>query len=382
MRILHVSEPTSEGTAHVIANLVAAGAGDGDEVVVACPSAGPLREWVERSGGGWRPLEISRRTPWGWRRAVDDLSTLFDAFDVIVLHSSLAGALGRIAARRAQTYGRTIFVPHGWSWYSGGATLQTLYRVFERWASPRGYAIVVVGPSELSEGRRVLGGKAPLRLIPNGISCDEGTGQSPGRQPGTVLCLGRLTRQKGQDLLISAVATGRIVGSVQLAGDGPAEGDLKRQAAELGVSDSIEFLGFRSDPIALFRRAEVVVVPSRWEGLSVALLEAMASRCAIVATGAGASGILSAETAIVIDDGESDAETALNLAEAVGRLQASPELRERLGAAAQAHVRAEHSLEVSLARHRSLWREVEAQAGPRARRTGEAAGTLRGEDAV
>lgn len=92
------------------------------------------------------------------------------------------------------------------------------------------------------------------------------------------LNVARLSRQKGIDLLIRAVATARTdlpPITVTLVGSGPDEPELRRLAADLAVDDVVEFAGYTADPSERFRAADCFVLPSRWEGFPLVLLEAL-----------------------------------------------------------------------------------------------------------
>jgi len=102
-------------------------------------------------------------------------------------------------------------------------------------------------------------------------------------------CVGRLDPEKGQDLLIEACAKldKKLDWILLLAGTGSCEVQLQRQAERLGIADRVRFLGF-TDTIPQFLAAlDLLVLPSRTEGTPLALLEAMAARCAIVAAAVG-----------------------------------------------------------------------------------------------
>jgi glycosyltransferase involved in cell wall biosynthesis len=105
-----------------------------------------------------------------------------------------------------------------------------------------------------------------------------------------ILCVARLEYSKGIDVLLHA--WGRLQRTIAqqpqptlwVVGDGILKAQLERIAAELHVADSIKFLGTRKDVLALLQKAEVFVLPSRWEGMPNALLEAMACGLPCVAT--------------------------------------------------------------------------------------------------
>ncbi len=97
----------------------------------------------------------------------------------------------------------------------------------------------------------------------------------------------RMDKQKGLDSLLRAFDRVKKVHSgarLRMVGDGPERPYLEALALELGVRSSCEFPGFLSDPLAAIENGDVYVLPSRWEGLPNALLEAIAVGLPVVAT--------------------------------------------------------------------------------------------------
>jgi glycosyltransferase involved in cell wall biosynthesis len=99
----------------------------------------------------------------------------------------------------------------------------------------------------------------------------------PPRRP-FIVTAGRLTRQKGQDMLIAAFAASAAARDLDLVilGEGPLEAELRAQAAALGVGDRVLFPGFQANPWAWFAHARLFVLASRWEGFGNVITEAMA----------------------------------------------------------------------------------------------------------
>ncbi|MCO8122466.1 glycosyltransferase [Stieleria sp. TO1_6] len=109
-----------------------------------------------------------------------------------------------------------------------------------------------------------------------------------------LVCVGRMTPEKGQADLIDALAIAvndwpASVGQVRLRliGDGPLRGDLASQVSALGLSDRVTFLGAQKDAAAEIAAAGALVLPSRFEGLPNVMLEAMALGTPVIATRAG-----------------------------------------------------------------------------------------------
>ncbi|MBI5632851.1 MAG: glycosyltransferase [Nitrospirae bacterium] len=102
--------------------------------------------------------------------------------------------------------------------------------------------------------------------------------------------VGRLARTKGHEYLLASFSKIRENcpdARVVIIGDGPLRRDLEDQARELGISQNVLFTGFRSDVLELLPGFDIFVLPSIAEGLSLALLEAMASKLPVIASDVG-----------------------------------------------------------------------------------------------
>jgi glycosyltransferase involved in cell wall biosynthesis len=117
-----------------------------------------------------------------------------------------------------------------------------------------------------------------------------------------------------------------------LVGAGPLEDELRRQAHELGLDGTVVFAGQRDDAVRVAAAFDVFVLSSLYEGLSVALIEAMALAKPVVVTDAGglAEAVEHAKSGLVVPVGDEAA-----LADAVVMLLGDPALRVELGQAAQ-----------------------------------------------
>ncbi len=178
------------------------------------------------------------------------------------------------------------------------------------------------------------------------------------RIAGRLLFVGRLVEKKGLAVLLDALRDLPGGWSLDVAGDGPLRADLERRASGLPVT----FLGqtTKADLARLYATCEILVAPSvpaasgDQDGLPVALLEAMAAGCAVVA-----SEIAGINEAIV--DGESGLLVApgsqAGLTAALATLLADPVLRARYGAAASARAQ-EYSVEALGRRYVALLHEV------------------------
>jgi glycosyltransferase involved in cell wall biosynthesis len=105
-----------------------------------------------------------------------------------------------------------------------------------------------------------------------------------------IASIGRLSREKGHADLLDAVARVVAAGhqcSVVLAGDGPERPALEERSRQLGLTDTVHFLGYVARPQLVLEEADLVVLPSHTEGLPNAVLEALAMGVPVLATAVG-----------------------------------------------------------------------------------------------
>ena len=162
--------------------------------------------------------------------------------------------------------------------------------------------------------------------------------------------------QKGHRFLIEAAP--QIVHQfpdfhVLFVGDGELRQELERQVAAAGMNGHIHFLGTRNDVPDLLAASDLFILPSLWEGLSMALVEAMASALPIVATEvSGTRQVITAnETGVLVPPGQSEA-----LASAVSALLGDPEEALKMGARARRRVDEKFSAQKQAEDHIALFK--------------------------
>ncbi|MGH8168244.1 MAG: glycosyltransferase [Woeseiaceae bacterium] len=130
-------------------------------------------------------------------------------------------------------------------------------------------------------------------------------------RPLDIVFVGRLTKRKRPDRFVAAVkgVTAKIPQvRASIVGDGPEMDTLRQQISELGLEANIELLGLRHDVLELLKDAKIFALTSRWEGVSIAMLEAMASGTIPVVSDVGdvRDVVSSGENGVVLDENDID----------------------------------------------------------------------------
>lgn len=387
--VLHIAQPTEGGVARVVTDLVRAQTAAGTRTALLCPPAGPLSA-AARAAGAHVLDWVAGREPGanlGWEAAYVARAVRAVRPDVVHLHSAKAGLAGRLALR-----GRvpTVFQPHAWSFEAAEGTARQLAVRWERFGTRWADRVLCVSEAERERGLRA-GITAPWAVIRNGIDLERfaAAGEVERRQARAalaavhgvpqraplVVCVGRLCRQKGQDLLLAAwrrVAE-RVPGArLVLVGDGPERARLTAAADPRQVL----FAGHTEDPLPWYTAADLVVLPSRWEGMALAPLEAMAvGRAVLLSDVGGARESLAPGQAAecLVPAGDVAA-----LGRALTALLTAPDRRRALARAAQAHARTGFDMHATAEAYRELYETVRARPRAGGRRGAGAAEGARG----
>lgn len=310
MRVLQIMECTIGGTRRHLRDLSHGLAARGVEVEVVCAARREPRmredmEAMRAAGIAVHELPLVRPIRPGldaWHGLRLGWHLLDRRFDVIHSHSSKAGALGRACGALLSGAAR-VHTPHTYAAsFDGGkgqggeapgnlklilATERLLGRVTDR--------LIHVSVAEKEEARQ-LGVIAPerSRVVANGIDPTPFASPSggaalraefgiPAGAP-VVGTVGLLNDAKGHDLLIEAAALMQAPVHLLLVGHGELEDALRRLAAERGLAERLHITGWRDDIQACHDAMDVFCLSSRWEGLSYALLEAVAAGRPCVST--------------------------------------------------------------------------------------------------
>ena len=282
--------------------------------------------------------------------------------DVLHTHGFKTDILGYFAARGLGV--ALVTTPHGWCDHESFRirAYETVGRMFLR-GFDRVYPVSDHQVGVLARHR--LGGR--VRRIRNAVDIaafDDvwAARQAHGSAGTDVLFVGRVCREKGVLDLIRAVSVVRDVPAIRarIVGEGPARAQAAALAADLGVADRVEFLGFQRDVRPFLRDASLLALPSYSEGIPRVAMEAFAAGVPVVGTDIpGLRELVTpGETGMLVPTGDADA-----LATALSALLRDPERARRIAARAREVVGRDYSPERLAA---ELCEEYEAIASARA----------------
>lgn len=287
--------------------------------------------------------------------------------DLVHCHLSMAAVAGRLAARLAGV--PVVYTQHGPLEFSNALSRRANLATWRFQKKVIAVSREVVESIDRHAGRRV-----PVQLVENAVatehfSPDADRGRRlrkrlgvPDRAPvvGTVavfrpqkrldewLHVGRRLRNRHPDV--------RLV----IVGDGPLRDPLKETAAELGLSDAVHFAGLQDDVRPYLDAMDVYLMSSGFEGLPVALLEAMAMELPVVSTAVG--GILD-----VVDDTcgvLAEVGDCEGLAEAAAALLEDQNRRRALGVASRWRIESRFGMHRMVRESEAIYREILEASGP------------------
>lgn len=207
--------------------------------------------------------------------------------DLVHLHSSKAGLIGRLAAKLSGI--PAVFTAHGWAFTEGASAARRLLAIWvERLAAPLSAAIIVV-----SEYDRILAVRFNVtqhaQTIHNALPAQSESLLPP--LPRTskrlrLVMVARFSVPKDQALLLRAAA-GLPETEVWLIGDGELRAQSEALAERLGIRERVTFWGNRADVDNLLQQADVFCLCSHYEGFPISILEAMRASLPVVASNVG-----------------------------------------------------------------------------------------------
>src|SRR5881628_4209977 len=306
---------------------------------------------------GLEPIALARAA---WR-----LTRFFRSLepDLVHTHSSIPGALGRVAARAAGVP-IVVHTVHGFHFHEGSRLPAKLYSLAtERALAGLTDMLLMQNREDLRLVRRWRGVRA--HLIGNGIDVQRFARVArPHAGPGRVVaCIARFEAVKNhRDLLhvFARVYAACPQARLRLIGDGPLRPACERLAADLGIAGATEFAGYREDVDTLLADVDVAVLLSWKEGIPRGLLEPMAAAIPVVAwrVKGNREVVRNGESGLLAPPGDLEQTTAH-----IVRLLQDPALRARLGAGAAERVHRRFDETAVVARLRDTYGCLLRQAG-------------------
>lgn len=347
MRVLHISARSDTGGGpEMIRNLIEGSASEAEHWV-ACPENGQYFEKFQRMLGESRvcgfPVNIRRVKP-----------------DIVHTHGFGAGLVGRLSGLGSGI--PLVHTFHGFFPMGAGAGGGAVRLLAEAILGPLARAAVAVSESERRLVERWCPGAAGRTVvIPNGVRRrnDSATPQIASAKI-RVVAVGRLVHQKNPELVPRIAAEcksldPKIEFEFRIAGAGPLEWAILEQARALGVAGQVRLLGDTPYVAAELAGSHIYLSTARWEGLSLALLEAMhAGLPCVVSRVQGNVDAVEAGVSGFLYDVDRPEEAARHLI----ALARDPAARRRVGLEAQERARARFSVEAMCRQYVELYRRV------------------------
>jgi glycosyltransferase involved in cell wall biosynthesis len=315
---------------------------------------------------GVHVIELGRLKTKGYdRKIVGDILSLVrrEKIDIIHCHLYHAAMYGRLAARIAR-------IPAIVTVHNVYARPKWHRRMINRWLGAKTAKIIAVSEAV---GKDIIhfDHAAPERVvvIPNGI--DIKAAQSAltrdesrqnlriSRETKVIGCIGRLEEQKGHFFLLEALSTLRQKEGdcphLLVVGDGSYKTLINERIEQLCLEDRVTMLGMRRDIADILNAIDLFVMPSLWEGLPLALLEAMAAGIPVIASKVGGVGEVlgQSEFGIALPPGNVAA-----LSQSIASLMADPEHRATIGARGAARVRERYSSQAMVSHLESIYQNA------------------------
>jgi glycosyltransferase involved in cell wall biosynthesis len=325
------------------------------DVAVSSESGGPIVEELGRIGVAHHPARFGRSR---WRANIRDLRSILraESVDVLHTHGGKAGFFGRWAAWQARTP-VVVHTLHGIHYlHYRNPVLRRVYIRLERDFSRFTDRLILVSEADREAARKLRPSPETAARFRAGRGWS-GTGPLVGT-------IARLHRQKGVVYLIRAAARIRSVHPglrLVCAGGGPMEAELRREVRALNLESSVVLMGETGEAMKLLAASDVFVLPSLWEGLPFALIEAAALGRPIVATDVAGNRevITDGETGLLVPPADPEA-----LAGAVVRLLGDGALAGRLAESARRLIPPRFTLGRMIRQTEELYRQAWTEKHP------------------
>jgi len=164
-----------------------------------------------------------------------------------------------------------------------------IYEAIEKWLMKRADKVIAVSNIMRSDLERRGVARDKIEVVENLLSIQATPRELPTNEVLNLVCVGRVAPEKGIHILIEALSNlpPSIPFHLSLVGDGGSRASLEKLAVNLGIEESIEFLGFRKDVRESLVRADALAIPSLREGLPMTLIEACCTGLPVIGANVG-----------------------------------------------------------------------------------------------
>lgn len=208
--------------------------------------------------------------------------------DILCLHSSKAGAIGRLAALGLKI--PVVFTAHGWAFTEGVSPLkQFTFKIFEKVLARFTTVIITVSAYDRDLALRCrVAEPGKVVVIHNGVEDITLASEKPSNRGPRIVMVARFDEPKDQMLLLRALEKLRDIDwQLDLIGDGPKRSSLRGKAEQLGLESRVIFLGSVHNVHQYISMGDIFVLASKWEGLPISVIEAMQVGLPVICSNVG-----------------------------------------------------------------------------------------------
>jgi glycosyltransferase involved in cell wall biosynthesis len=299
IKILHVTQATIGGTLEYLKLLLLRLDSNLFDITVICPSYGPMADELKALGIKVKIIDMTREIS-----IKDDFKAIKELykyikknrFDIIHLHSSKAGAIGRIA--NLFTNIPCVYTPHGWAFNMKVSSKKKLfYKIIEKILAYMCESIVAISPAERNDAIKFkISKNEKIRLITNGIDINKFNFDfnfkirdklKISKKTKIIGMVGRLSLQKDP---LTFVKVAKLISDrgyntyFMLVGDGELRKDVEEKIELYGLKNKFLITGWTNEVEKYVSCFDVGVLTSQWEGFGLVLAEYMAAKIPIVAS--------------------------------------------------------------------------------------------------
>lgn len=333
---------------------------EGHEVIVGFGNEGAFSSLLVKNNIRYIVIEdlVREIAPFKEVRALKNIYKSLKSIDpdLLTLHSSKAGILGRMVANFTKT--PVIFTAHGWAFTEGvSAKKRWLYRQIERLGVLLSDRVITVSEYDKQLAiKHHVGSASSLYAIHNGMhDIHPSLMATFENKVPLITMVARFQEPKNHKMFLESLARlSALPWQVQFVGeDGGLMQEVKDLGVALGIDSRISYLGHREDIEALLQGTDIFVLASRWEGFPLTILEAMRAGLPVIASDVGGvrEAVIDQETGFLVQDVD-DLESALH------KTLGSVSLRRSLGQAARSRYAEHFTFDIMYQKTLALYREV------------------------